>query len=411
MFKPSLTSRNCFGWFLALVFAGSIAAGEADSPKAKANPNPDRIGPPPVEKPSTARSVTGRARTVGVPIVPSKKVRKFTPFIPPANYSPPIIFVPQPRFDYGTVYKGETVQHRFVFENRGGAPLLVKNVRASCGCTVINQASMDKVLAPGATGGFELRIETSRLRAGRQSKYADITTNDPKAPSTRVYIQGNVETILRVQPTNPKIVSVRGAGIAETEITLTKTVQEDVKILEAKSKTGRLVLTLKEVQPGTIYKLLVKTNYPKEVTQSYFSEHVDLSLQVGERKLDQNFYVSVQLKNRIETNPRMVYFRRTDFQPLKEKGTPAKKLVTIKAALEEPYNFKITSFKADSPDPFFKINVEPVKEGREYHLTVTVDKLPEIPTTQRYKSLKGNIKLLTDDETLPEINLRCVAFF
>ncbi len=410
MTKSISNSLIFFGWFLSLGFAAPVFAGEAKAPAPKINWDLDRIGPPPIEQPYRTVRPVQRVKP-NIPTRVTQKPRKFTPFIPPKDYSPPIIYVSEPRHDFGTVFKGETIQHRFWFENKGGSPLIVKKVRPSCGCALVNQASLDKVIAPGGKGSFELKIETSRLPAGRTSKYADINTNDPKMPNSRVYIQGKVETIVKVEPQNPKIITVRGTGQAETEITLSKAVQEEIKILGAKAKSGRLALDLKEVQPGSLFKLLVKTNYPPDLTQSYFSENITLDVKVGERELSQNFYVSVQLKSRIETTPRMVYFRRTDFQPLKDKGTPAVKTVQIKAALDAPYQFKITSFKADSPDPFFKLGVQPVQEGREYRLTVTVDKMPEVPSERKYRSLKGNIKLTTSDPEIPEIDLRCVAFF
>src|SRR5262249_39927517 len=107
----------------------------------------------------------------------------------------------------------------------------------------------------------------------------------------------------------------------------------------------------------------------------------------------------------------MVYFRKNDFQALKDKGTPAVKTVELKAALDEPYAFKIKETKLDTTDPFFNVKVEPVKDGREYKLAVTVDKMPDMQKDPKQTSLKGNITVLTDDPQMPEIQIRCVAFF
>ena len=40
------------------------------------------------------------------------------------------------QFDFGTIEKGTPVTHSFEFRNNGDAPLLITNVKTSCGCTV-----------------------------------------------------------------------------------------------------------------------------------------------------------------------------------------------------------------------------------------------------------------------------------
>ncbi len=39
-------------------------------------------------------------------------------------------------FDFGSVDQGVPVSHEFAFTNEGDAPLLINDVKASCGCTV-----------------------------------------------------------------------------------------------------------------------------------------------------------------------------------------------------------------------------------------------------------------------------------
>ena len=248
---------------------------------------------------------------------------------------------------------------------------------------------MDKVIAPGGKGGFELKIETSRLGVGRQQKYADVSSNDPKQPQFRVFIQGQIDSLFKVDPEQPRIQTVKGVGQGNLSLTLTKAIPAEVKVLGAKSQSGRLLVDLKEVQAGTTYKIDVKTNYgPQDIP------------------------ITVQVKDRIDLNPRSVYFKRTDFQPLKDKGTPVEKVVEMKAALDAPYAFKVLNTKVEDPDNVFKVKLEPVKDGREYRVVVTIDKLPPLPEDQKVqKSAKGNITLTTDDPLMKEISLRCIAFF
>jgi len=347
---------------------------------------------------------------------PINRQQHFAPVLPPKNYQPPVLFIDQPKFDFGDVIKGEVVTHRFEIENKGGSPLIVQKVKPSCGCTLVDEATMDKVIAPGAKGGFELKIETSRLGVGRQQKYADVASNDPKQSQFRVFIGGKIDSLLKVEPEMPKIHTVKGRGPGTTEITLTKNITGDMKVVGAKSQSGRLLVDMKEVQPNSLYKLAVTTNYGPKETQSYYNEQIQIDVQMGERKLTQEISLPVQVKDRIDITPRSVYFKRTDFQALKDKGTPVVKAVDLRPSVEEPYKFKITNTKLDDPDSFFKVNLETLKDGREYRLNVTVDKLPpETPAADgkpaASKSMKGNVTLTTDDPMMPEIVIRCIAFF
>ena len=424
------------GGFLLCALAGVLVSGEekapaapgaAVAPAAPAIPaapaakaqDLNRIGPPAVEAPPTTT-----APRPAVSTSPSDRTPHFAPLLPSADYSPAVIYIDQPRFDFGSVYKGEVITHRYEVENKGKAPLVISKVKPSCGCTLVNEATMDKVIAPGGKGGFELKIETSRLMVGPQSKYADVSSNDPKQPQARVFIQGKVDSLLKVEPENPKITTVRGTGQVSTELTLTKNSQTEMKILGAKSQSGRLLLELKETQPGSLWNLQVKTNYSPKDTQSYFSETIQLDVQAGERRMPQEVTLTVQVKDRIDLAPRMLYLRKTDFQPLKDKNTPVVKSVDLKAILDLPYKFAVKGTKIDDPNPFFSVKVEPltertdpatkktepVSDGREYRVSIIVDKMPELKD-QNQKSLKGNVTIQTDDPEMPEIQLRVVAFF
>lgn len=48
---------------------------------------------------------------------------------------PKIAFL-ETEFDFGTVNEGDKVSHTFKFKNTGTVPLLISDVRSTCGCTV-----------------------------------------------------------------------------------------------------------------------------------------------------------------------------------------------------------------------------------------------------------------------------------
>ena len=61
--------------------------------------------------------------------------------------------------DYGTIDRGSDGQCEFTFNNKGDKPLVLSNVRASCGCTV-PQWTREPV-APGEKGSIKVRYNTN----------------------------------------------------------------------------------------------------------------------------------------------------------------------------------------------------------------------------------------------------------
>ncbi len=74
----------------------------------------------------------------------------FSSFEAPAQEKEQIIFE-KTEHDFGNVYLGEgAVEHCFVFRNEGEEPLLIKDVRSSCGC--VYGSWIKKPVAPGDSG-------------------------------------------------------------------------------------------------------------------------------------------------------------------------------------------------------------------------------------------------------------------
>ena len=89
--------------------------------------------------------------------------------------------------DYGTIEKGGDGNCVFTFTNQGQKPLLLSNVRASCGCTVPQWPR--EPIAPGEQG--EIKVKYNTNIAGTFNK--SITVNSNAANSiVRLRIKGQV---------------------------------------------------------------------------------------------------------------------------------------------------------------------------------------------------------------------------
>ncbi|WP_010254488.1 DUF1573 domain-containing protein [Myroides injenensis] len=75
--------------------------------------------------------------------------------------------------DYGTVVKGEDDGLRtFEFTNTGDEPLIITDVRSSCGCTVPSKPT--EPILPGQKGKIDVRYN---MAPGRISRTITVETN------------------------------------------------------------------------------------------------------------------------------------------------------------------------------------------------------------------------------------------
>lgn len=93
------------------------------------------------------------------------------------------------KHDFGMIDEGLQAVHEFTFTNTGNAPVILSDVRASCGCTTPSWTK--EPIAPGAKGSIKASYN-SEGRPGNFTKSITITSNAIE-PSKVVYIKGIVD--------------------------------------------------------------------------------------------------------------------------------------------------------------------------------------------------------------------------
>ena len=99
----------------------------------------------------------------------------------------PQIVCERPVYDFGVVGPTQVVQHVFVMENRGGAPLVITRVHGCCGATMELGA---KTIAPGTNTTFEIKL-TLAGRRGQVNKAFYLHSNDPMTPIYQLRMLGS----------------------------------------------------------------------------------------------------------------------------------------------------------------------------------------------------------------------------
>ena len=95
---------------------------------------------------------------------------------------PEIVFLKEV-FNFGEIYQDKSISFDFKFKNIGNAPLIIRSVKASCGCTVAEWPR--EQIAEGNDGVITVTFNSGK-RSGKQNKTVTLVTNE--IPSTKVLI-------------------------------------------------------------------------------------------------------------------------------------------------------------------------------------------------------------------------------
>ncbi|MDX1545048.1 MAG: DUF1573 domain-containing protein [Christiangramia sp.] len=89
--------------------------------------------------------------------------------------------------DYGEIKKGSDGVRVFEFTNTGTAPLVIEDVKSSCGCTVPKKP--EEPILPGEKGKIEVKYDTKRV--GPIRKTVTVYSN-AEEPVKALKIKGTV---------------------------------------------------------------------------------------------------------------------------------------------------------------------------------------------------------------------------
>ncbi len=89
--------------------------------------------------------------------------------------------------DYGTIAQNSDGMRIFTFTNTGNAPLIISEVKTSCGCTVPTYSK--QAIMPGSEGQLEIKYDTKKL--GNFTKTITVISNATKGRKT-LKIKGNI---------------------------------------------------------------------------------------------------------------------------------------------------------------------------------------------------------------------------
>lgn len=212
-----------------------------------------------------------------------------------AQKKSPKIYSPEPSYSFGEIIEGQIVEHEFEIINNGDDDLIIKDVRASCGCTAVQPSK--RVLKPKEKTKIKVEFD-SRGRIGPQKKYVYVLTNDLENPRYQLSFDANVvEKISSAFPNKkPKLVlskneynfgEVEEGKVVQALIDIKNEGNDILEIKEVKTTCGctAVLLSNKKLHPkesGTLKISLDTSNREGQLvrTVSIFSNDPEESVKV-----------------------------------------------------------------------------------------------------------------------------------
>ena len=111
----------------------------------------------------------------------------------------PQLYVAQRSQDLGSIIEGDKATVTWMLENRGNADLVIERTASSCGCTVVQLADSEKVIAPGRSLALKANFDSTNRRE-TQAKTVSVYSNDQAEPELRLDFKAKVELLFELEP-------------------------------------------------------------------------------------------------------------------------------------------------------------------------------------------------------------------
>jgi len=176
-------------------------------------------------------------------------------------------------YDAGTNLAGETIQYTFLVTNTGDEMLVVSNVHAGCGCTIIGgyatnatsgsgiaagtETNWTHEIAPGKTGIIPLQINTSNRRGPVQIN-VEVVSNDRTRPAVNLHVNAVVWLPIEVEPAMAAFSVIPGVtNVYSESIKIFNRMETPLDLSDPRSNTNAFSAVLKTNVPGQEFELIV----------------------------------------------------------------------------------------------------------------------------------------------------------
>jgi archaellum component FlaG (FlaF/FlaG flagellin family) len=210
-----------------------------------------------------------------------------TPRVPAAvstNGVGPRIKFSTENYNAGTNLAGDPLQYTFYVTNTGDDMLVLSNVHASCGCTIIGgnapastsgsglepgpATNWTHEIAPGQTGIIPLQIITSNLR-GPVDKSVEVFSNDRTRPKVNLHVNAVVWLPIEIEPAMAAFSLIPGVtNVNSQTIRIFNRMELPLTLSDPQCSTNAFSAVLKTNVPGQEFELTITAERLSNATPS-----------------------------------------------------------------------------------------------------------------------------------------------
>ena len=304
----------------------------------------------------------------------------------------------EPVIDFGRVPDHETRTARVVVRNAGGRPLTVQKVVPTCGCTTVDFKTPMTIVAGGES---TITLDFDPRGSGRQEKYVQVVSNDPRRATSTVTIRADVIATLTAEPRFLALGRVTAGApvIGSIEVTAA----EPGCTLEGAKITGDLAPHAKPsitrlndpADPRGVWR--VDVNIGSTVPWGWHTGNMVVNGRIetadGPKPIEMKFAMNGSFEGSIIADETLIGLLTM---------TPGQRIdrgVTLQRVDGRPLTCLSATIAGDTPG--FRARVEPLDDGRT-RWRVRLEGIA--PNTQG--SVGGTIVVTTDDPANPVVAIR-----
>jgi hypothetical protein len=309
----------------------------------------------------------------------------------------PRITLSQDSWDFGEVWHPQSVSLTLIVKNTGDAPLQISDVRATCGCTLVEPGR--KTVPPGETTEVKVRYN-SEGKQGHQESKVIIDSNDAQRPTVEMKISGEVKRAVNRTPIGGLVIRTLDTkpGLIGT-VRLENQMPEPMKLrLSGSSLQDWLDVEIKELTPGQVCEVVGRTKKDVPPTGLRGTLVFDTGLS-QEAKV--SIHARVQVLSRVEIVPPVI------FLDPKRDNKPSERWVSLQ--YYGPGDFSVT--QGESKTPGIQVKLRPTEtpsgglENLVPKMTALVRTTVSLPPASAIPPEGAIVEYTTSDPLFPKVRV------
>jgi hypothetical protein len=265
---------------------------------------------------------------------------------PAAVQHAPRVVCAEPMYNFGSVDSSQDVTHAFVLKNEGDLSLEIRNVRASCGCTV---ASVSRnTVPPGEQAEVTARLSL-RGRRGPQHKTVTVESNDPATPNLVLHLEGEATAELEIRPNQVFYGRIATSAAFTNQIEIVVGSPTPVTVTKVTSDSPYFGTVLERTADGKSWRLFVSTKpvLPKGSLRANVRIETD-----SPRYPQVDLPVSAFVVGEISFSPEEIVMA-------EDTNAPVIRFVIVRSEAQKPFEIRTV----EPPAPGITANVQSIDAG------------------------------------------------